>query len=75
MRTKCGMFEPVRETCLAEPRVIGRNECAFANLYAVIARVWVSDNLARIIPCGKSLPDEFIETKLFRPPYFNGAIH
>src|ERR1700731_1142355 len=75
MRPKCGMFEPVRETRLAEPRVIARNECALAKLHAVVARVRVSDNLARIFVCGQALRDEFIETKLFRPPYFNGAIH
>src|SRR5260370_20133 len=75
MRPKCGMFEPVRETRLAEPRVIARNECALAKLHAVVARVRVSDNLARILVCGQALPDEFIETKLFRPPYFNGAVH
>ena len=52
MRSKCGMFEPVREMRLAEPRVIGRNECGLANLYAVVARMRISDNLARIPPCG-----------------------
>src|SRR5689334_18443291 len=75
MRTKCGLFEPVREARLAEARVIARNECALANLDAVVARVRVSDNVARILPCGKSLPGEFIEMKLFRPSYFNSAVH
>ena len=75
MCPKCGMFDPVRETRLAESCVIAGKECALAKLHAVVARVRVCDNLAWILSCGKKLPDEFIETKLFRPPYLNGAIH
>ena len=71
----CGLTEPGFETRLAESRVVAGNECALAHLHAVVARVRVSDNLARILACGQTPPDEFIETKLFRPPYFNGAIH
>src|SRR4029077_18902749 len=75
MCPKCGVFDPVRETHLAESRAIAGKESALAKLYAVVARVRVCDNLARILSCGKELPDEFIETKLFRPSYLKGAIH
>ncbi len=56
-------------------RAIAGKECPLANVHAVVARLWVCDNLARILVCGEALPGEFIETKLFRPSYFNGAIH
>lgn len=75
MCPKCGLFEPVREARLAQLRVIAGNECPVTQLHAVVTRVRVSDNLARIIARGQSSPDEFIETKLFWPTYFNGAIH
>ena len=75
MGPKGGMFDPVRETHLAESRPIAGKKCALAKLHAVVARVGVGDNLARILSSGKKLPDEFIETKPFGPPYLNGAIH
>src|SRR5882757_6902954 len=69
------LSEPGVETRLAESCVIAGNECPLTQLHAVVTRVRVSDNLARIIACGQTSPDEFIETKLFWPAYFNGAIH
>jgi hypothetical protein len=56
-------------------RVSAGNECSLAQLNAVVAYARVSDNLARILACGQASPDQFIERKLFRPPYFNDAIH
>lgn len=69
------MGEPVLEARLAESRVIAGNKCALAQLGAVVARVRVSDNFARIVTCADALPDEIVETELFGPRYFNRAIH
>jgi hypothetical protein len=46
------MFDPVRETHLAESRAIAGKECALAKLHAVVARLRVCDNLARILARG-----------------------
>ena len=48
----CGTAEPFFESRLAELRVIAGEECALAQLHAVVARVRVGDNLARILACG-----------------------
>ena len=50
------------------------NERRLAHSNAVIAGLRVGDNFAGIFASGESLPDEFIETKLLRPSYFNSAI-
>jgi hypothetical protein len=63
-----GLSELGFETGLAESRAIAGKEGPLANLYAVVTRLRVCDNLARILVCGQVLPGEFIETKLFRPP-------
>jgi len=39
------------EACFAEPCVITRDERSLSQLNAVVMRVRVSDNLARILPC------------------------
>jgi len=75
MRPKYGMSEPVRETRLVESRAIARKECALAQLHAVIARVRVSDNLARIVAWAQALSDELVKTELFGSGYFNSALH
>src|SRR5580692_474944 len=67
--------EPGFEMRLAEPRAIVRNQCLLAHLDTVVARLRVCNNLARVLVEGQVLPDEFIQTKLFRPSYFNRAIH
>ena len=64
----CGLCEPGFEPRLTQSRVIAGKESAFAQLHAVAASVWVCDNFSRILVCGETLSDEFIETKLFRPP-------
>jgi len=51
-RFRRGLSEPGFETRLAELRVIAGKECPLANVHAVVTRVRVSDNLARIIACG-----------------------
>src|SRR5215471_4328694 len=71
----CGLAEPGFETRLPELRVVSGNQCPLAHLYSVVARVRVSDNLTRVLACHEISPDQFIETKLFRPPYFNRAVH
>jgi hypothetical protein len=65
--------EPGFERRFAEPGIFTRDERALLHLDAVVASVRVSDNLTRILACGKTFPDEFIETELFRPPNFKGA--
>jgi len=74
-RFRRGLSEPGFETRLAEPSAILGNERLLAHLDTVVARLRVCDNLARILVCGQTFPDEFIETKLFRPSYFHGAPH
>ena len=51
-RFRRGLSEPGVETRLAESCVIAGNECPLTQLHAVVTRVRVSDNLARIIACG-----------------------
>src|SRR5216684_5599655 len=48
----CGPAKPVFETRLAESRAIAGKECALAKFHAVVARVRVCDNLARVLVCG-----------------------
>jgi hypothetical protein len=67
-RFRRGLSKPGFETRLAESRAIARNKGLLAHFDTVIARLRVCDNLARILVCGQVLPDEFIETKPFRPP-------
>src|SRR5689334_8063011 len=71
-RFRRGLSEPGFETRPAELSSIVGNERLLAYLDTVVARLRVCDNFARILVCGQTFPDEFIETKLFRPPYFNG---
>ncbi len=66
--------EPVFEARLAKLGVIAGHECALAQLCTEVSRVWVCDHLARIVAFAESLPDEFVETKLFWPRHFNGAV-
>ena len=70
-----GLCEPGLEARLTESRVIAGKERAFAYLDAVVARVRVRDYVAWILARSQVSTDEFIETKLFRPSDFNGAIH
>ena len=67
--------KPVFEPDLSELRVVFGNKCSLLHLDAVVASVRVSDNFARILACGQTPPNKFIEAKLFRTAYFNGAIH
>src|SRR5258707_14755648 len=73
-RFRRGLIEPGFETRLTKSRPIAGNQCFLAHLDTVVVRLRVCDNLARILGCGKVFPDEFIEMKLFRPPYFNHAV-
>jgi len=47
-----GLLKPGVEACLAEPRILAGNQCSLTYRNPVVARVRVSDNLARIVPCG-----------------------
>ena len=49
-------------------------QVTLAYLDAEVARVRVSDNFAWIFARVETSPDEFIETKLFGPAYFNNSI-
>src|SRR5262245_23415427 len=66
--------EPVYESCLPEPRLIVRNQCPLAHSDAELALVRFRDYFARILARSQVSPDEFVQTKLFRPADFNGAI-
>jgi hypothetical protein len=46
------LSKPVFEPDLFELRVVFGNECSLLHLDAVVASVWVSDNLTRILACG-----------------------
>ena len=50
-RLSCLLAEPRLETRLAEPRVIAGDQRPLAHLNAVVARMRVSDNLARVLAC------------------------
>ena len=50
-RFRRGLGEPGFETRLPESCVIAGNECPLTQLHAVVTRLRVSDNLARIIAC------------------------
>ena len=69
------LAEPGFETRLAKSRIIAGNERLLAYGDTVVTRLWISNNLTRILPRGQTSPNEFIETKLFRSPDFNSAIH
>ena len=67
--------EPFFESHCSEHCVVLGNECPFGHLYAVIRRLRVNDNFSRIVACGESVPDQFIEAELFRATYFDDAIY
>src|SRR5688572_26481277 len=71
---KRGAPEPVFETGFTESWVIARNQRVLIQLGSKIPRVRVRDNLARIVAYAQGKTDTFVETKLFGPRYFNGAI-
>src|SRR5256885_17249040 len=48
----CGPAKPVFKARLAEWRAIAWKECVLAKLHAVVERLRVRDNLARILSCG-----------------------
>src|SRR5215472_13596789 len=82
--TRCGrlvrrlfgrLFKPGLETRLPKSRILAGDECRIVHSYAVVARVWVSDDFAWILPRGQSPANEFIQRKLFRSADFNHAIH
>jgi hypothetical protein len=51
-RFRGGLSEPGFEARLTESRAIAGKESALAQLYAVVASVWVCDNFSRILVCG-----------------------
>ena len=69
------LSKPFIESGLSELRIVFGNECAFGHLYAVVSGLRVSDNFSRILACGQTSPNKFIEAELFRPPYFHSSIH
>src|SRR4051795_8983562 len=67
--------KPVFETRLAESRVVVRNQRPLAHLETVVPPVRVGDHLAGILKRCEVPPDDFIQTKLFGSPDFNGSLH
>src|SRR5438477_5984839 len=78
MRTRnlcCGLSQPGFETGLAESSVIARKQCSLAEFRSSVTRVWISDDFAGVFERGQAPPYEFIQAKLFGPPYFDRAIY
>src|SRR3954468_6912701 len=71
----CNLSEPVFEMRRAESRALIGNQRPLAHLDAVVPPVRVGDHLAGIPKRRQGPSGEFIQTKLFRPPDFNGALH
>src|SRR5262245_61524167 len=69
------LAEPFLEPDLAESRLAQRNQRAFAEFGAEIARVRISDHLAGVVACGEALADQVVEPELWRTGHFNGAVH
>ena len=60
-----GLAQPVIEPGLAQDRAAARNECALSQHGAEVARLRVSDYLARVIPCTQGSSDEGVQLGLF----------
>src|SRR5215475_11541778 len=69
------MTDPVFESRLAESRVIVRNQCPLAHRDTEVASAGIRDYLAWILARSQVLPDEFVQAKLFGPPYFDGGLY
>jgi hypothetical protein len=69
-----GLSEPGFEPRLAQLCVIVGNECSLAHRNAVVTRVRIVDNLARVIPRDQGSPHEFIQREFLWSAYFYGAI-
>src|SRR5689334_9997941 len=72
---RSGFSEPGFETSLTEPCSFVRHECFEAQLRSGVTRFRVSDDLAGIVECGQSLPDQFVNTKLFGACYLDSPIY
>jgi hypothetical protein len=70
-----GLAEPVFESGLGEAGVIAGDEGALAQFCAEVARVWIRDHFAWIVAFPEASSDEFVETELLWPRYFNDAVH
>src|SRR4030095_3286878 len=70
----CRTAKPGFEACLAKLGRIARHDTALAQLGAEVACLWICKDLARIVKCAESLPDEFVETKHVRSGNFNFAV-
>src|SRR5262245_38640162 len=69
------LAEPLLEPDVAQPRLAGGNQRAFAEFCPEVSRVLVDDNLAGIVASGEALADQFVETELLRTGDVNGAVH
>src|SRR5436305_5553544 len=61
---RVGVAEPLLETDFAEARSVPWKECAFTRGDAEVARVWVGDDLARIVALLQHTADELVESEL-----------
>jgi hypothetical protein len=73
-RSGGGLRQPVLEAGLAEPRTAARNQRALAHLRAEVARVRISDDLARIFFRAEAASDQGVEAELLGAGHFDGAI-
>jgi hypothetical protein len=61
------VLEPVVEPDLADTRAVAREESALCRVDAVVARVGVGDDLARIVARFQDLANELVEAELLGP--------
>src|SRR5215468_412089 len=60
--------------CLPKLYVTDGNNAVFGQFRTEVTRARICDDLALVVECLKSLPNEVVETKLIRPSNFNEAI-
>ena len=69
------LIQPLMQADLAESRVVGRNQRTLAEFGPEVSRVWVGDNVARVVARAEALTDQLIETELLGTGHFDGPIH
>src|SRR5690242_2614704 len=70
-----GPLNPGFETRFAKSGAFAGDQRSLTELRAGISRTRIGDDLTRIIELCQAPADEFIQSKLFRPPDFDGALY
>src|SRR5262249_48850570 len=70
----CRLTKPVVEPDVAELRFVAREERAFVESGAEVARVSVDDHFAWVVARSKDALEESVEVERFGPADLNGAI-